>query len=179
MATPGLSSPDPTRGLQTSLQYLKGVGPQRAKLLSRLGLETVEDALFFVPGRHEDRSRLTPFSTLGEGKAQSCSGTIVGISPPPRGNPRAPFAATLRDGSGYLTAVWFNQPYLEKTLKRGQTLVLHGRVARFRNGPLQMQHPDFEIVEEGEDETLHTGRLVPIYRLTRSEERRVGKECRL
>jgi len=166
LATPRPASLESARGLQSPLQYLKGVGPQRAKLLSRLGLETIEDGLFFVPSRHEDRSHLTPFGALGEGKAQSCSGTIVGISPPPRGNPRAPFAVTLRDGTGYLTAVWFNQPYLEKVLKRGQTLVLHGRVARFRNGPLQMQHPDFEIVEEGEDEALHTGRLVPIYGLT-------------
>jgi len=72
----------------------------------------------------------------------------------------------LRDPTGYLTAVWFNQPYLGKVLRRGQTMFLHGRVARFRNGPLQMQHPEYELVEDGEDETLHTGRLVPIYRLT-------------
>ncbi|MBI4588568.1 MAG: ATP-dependent DNA helicase RecG [Candidatus Rokubacteria bacterium] len=162
----GPSSHDAARGLQTPLQYLKGVGPHRAKLLSRLGLGTIEDALFFIPARHEDRSRLTPFSSLAEGKAQSCSGTIVGVSPSPRGNSRTPFSVLLQDPTGYLTAVWFNQPYLEKVLRRGQTLLLHGRVARFRGGPLQMQHPDFEIVEEGEDETLHTGRLVPIYRLT-------------
>ena len=159
-----------TRGLETALQYLKGVGPQRAKLLSRLGLETIEDALFFVPTRHEDRSRLTPFSALSEGKAQSCSGTIVGVSPPPRGKPRSPLSVLFRDGTGYLTAVWFNQPYLgekfNKARERKQRVFLHGRVARFRNGPLQMQHPDYEIVEDGEDETLHTGRLVPVYRLT-------------
>ncbi len=166
MTSPGSSSLDSVRGLQTPLQYLKGVGPQRAKLLSRLGLETIEDALFFVPGRHEDRSRLTPFSALTEGKAQTCSGTVVGISPPPPGRPRMPLAVTLRDSTGYLTAVWFNQPYRKDEFKRGETLILHGRVARFRNGPLQMQHPEAEPVEDGEDETLHTGRLVPIYRLT-------------
>jgi ATP-dependent DNA helicase RecG len=74
---------------------------------------------------------------------------------------------SLRDGTGYLTAAFFNQPYLEKIFKRGQTLILHGRVARFRGGPLQMQHPEYEPVEDGEDETIHTGRLVPIYRLTK------------
>ena len=157
---------DPTRGLETPLQYLKGVGPQRAKLLSRLGLLRIEDALFFVPVRHDDRRRLIPFRSLGEGKAQSCRGRIVGVSPPPRGNPRSPFSVLLRDSTGYLTAVWFNQPYLGKVLRRGQTLLLHGRVARFRGGPLQMQHPEYEIVEDGEDETIHTDRIVPIYRLT-------------
>ncbi|MBI4608618.1 MAG: ATP-dependent DNA helicase RecG [Candidatus Rokubacteria bacterium] len=150
----------------TSLQYLKGVGPQRARLLSRLGLVTVEDALFFAPSRHEDRSHLTPFRSLAPGGAQACSGVIVGLSPPPRGRAKAPFSALLRDSSGYLTAVWFNQPYLDKVLKRGQRLILYGKVLRYRDGPLQLQHPDFEIVEEGDDDTIHTGRLVPIYRLT-------------
>jgi ATP-dependent DNA helicase RecG len=161
---------DAARGLQAPLQYLKGVGPQRAKLLSRLGLETIEDALFFIPGRHEDRSHLTPFSELAEGIAQSCAGTVVRVNPPPRGNRRVPLSVTFRDGAGYLTAVWFNQPYLEekfdKVRERGQRVFLHGRIARFRNGPLQMQHPDYEVVEDDEDETLHTGRLVPIYPLT-------------
>jgi ATP-dependent DNA helicase RecG len=156
----------PASGLSTPLQYLKGVGPKRARLLSRLGLQTVEDALFFVPARHEDRSRLTPFGSLSPGVAQACSGVIVGVSPAPRGNPKAPFSALLRDRSGYLTAVWFNRPYLEKVLKRGQRLILYGKVIRFRSGPLQLQHPDFEIVEDEGDDTLHTGRLVPIYRLT-------------
>ncbi|MBI3028209.1 MAG: ATP-dependent DNA helicase RecG [Candidatus Rokubacteria bacterium] len=164
------ATPDAARGLQAPLQYLKGVGPQRAKLLSRLGLETIEDALFFVPSRHEDRSRLTPFRELAEGIAQSCAGTVARINAPPRGNPRVPLSVTFRDGTGYLTAVWFNQPYLadkfEKASERKQTVFLFGRTARFRNGPLQMQHPDYEVVEEDEDETLHTGRLVPIYRLT-------------
>lgn len=158
------------RGLQAPLQYLKGVGPQRANLLSRLGLETIEDALFFVPGRHEDRSRLTPFREMVEGIAQSCAGAVVRVNAPPRGNPRVPLSVTFRDGTGYLTAVWFNQPYLEETFnkarERNRTVFLHGPVTRYRGGPLQIQPTDYEIVEEGEDETLHTGRLVPIYRLT-------------
>ena len=166
MTPPRRSLSETARGLLTPLQYLKGVGPQRAQLLSRLGLVTVEDALFFVPTRHEDRSRLTPFRSLSPGVAQACSGVIVGVSPPSRGTLKAPFSALLRDSSGYLTAVWFNQPYLEKVLKRGQRLILYGKVTRFRGGPLQIQHPDFEIVEEEDDDTLHTGRLVPIYRLT-------------
>jgi ATP-dependent DNA helicase RecG len=157
---------DPARSLETPLQYVKGVGPRRAALLLKLGLETVEDALYFVPSRHEDRTRLTPLGALSEGAARTCAGTIVGVSPPPRGQSRVPFAVTLGDGTGYLTAVWFNQPYLGKVFARGQQVIVHGRVARFRRGPLQMQHPEYEIVEPGEDETIHAGRLVPVYRLT-------------
>ena len=164
------ATPDAARGLEDSLQYLKGVGPYWAGLLSRLGLETNEDALFFVPARHEDRRHLASFDALTEGSAQSCSGTVAKVNPPPRGNPRVPLSVTLRDATGYLTAVWFNQPYLtdkfEKARERKQTVFLFGRMARFRNGPLQMQQPDHEIVDDRDDETIHTGRLVPIYPLT-------------
>jgi len=155
----------PPAGLETPLQYLKGVGPQRAALLARKGLTTVEDALFFVPLRHEDRTRLTPLRQLEPGRIQTCSGVIVGLSPPPPGRPRVPFTVMLRDESGYATAGWFNAPYLGRVLRRGQRLILHGKVARFKGAPT-LQHPDYEIVESGEDERLHTGRLVPVYSTT-------------
>src|SRR5262245_39619421 len=154
-----------TAGLATSLQYLKGVGPQRAALLAKKGLHTVEDALFFLPLRHEDRTRLTPFQKLQPGQAQTCAGVIVGLSPPPPGRPRVPFSAVLRDESGFATASWFGAAYLGRVLKRGQRLVLHGRVGRFR-GVITLQHPDFEIVEKDDDDRLHTGRLVPVYSTT-------------
>jgi ATP-dependent DNA helicase RecG len=145
---------------------MKGIGPQRARLLAKLGLETVEDALFFLPARHEDRSRLTPFRSLKGGETVTTLGSIAGVSPPPRGRPRAPLAVLLRDATGFLSAVWFNQRYLERVFKRGQRLIVHGKVQRYGGGPLQMQVKDYEIVEDSDDETLHTGRLVPVYGLT-------------
>ena len=157
------SAPPP--GLRTPLQFLKGVGPERAKLLAKKELTTVEDALFFVPLRHEDRTRLTPFRTLQPGQVQTCSGVIVGLSPPPPRRFRVPFTAMLRDESGYATASWFGGGYLGRVLKRGQRLVLHGKVVRYK-GAINLQHPDYEVVEAGEDERLHTGRLVPVYSTT-------------
>ena len=151
--------------LQMALQFVKGVGPQRAGQLERKGLRTVEDALFFVPLRHEDRTRLTPFHALVPGQPATCSGVIVGVSPPPPGRSRVPFTVMLRDASGYATASWFGWRYLTRVLKRGQRLVLHGRVGRYK-GAMVIQQPDYEIVENGEDERLHTGRLVPVYSLT-------------
>ncbi|HSF04259.1 MAG TPA: ATP-dependent DNA helicase RecG [Methylomirabilota bacterium] len=151
--------------LATPLQYLKGVGPRRAALLAKKGLHTVEDALFFIPLRHEDRTRLTPFQKLQPGQAQTCSGVIVGLSPPPPGRARMPFSAVLRDESGFVTASWFKAAYLGRVLKRGQRLVLHGRVGRYR-GATTLQHPDFEIVEHDDEDRLHTGRLVPVYSTT-------------
>ncbi|HEY7365848.1 MAG TPA: ATP-dependent DNA helicase RecG [Methylomirabilota bacterium] len=151
--------------LTTPLQYLKGVGPRRAALLTKKGLHTVEDALFFMPLRHEDRTRLTPFQKLQPGQALTCSGVIVGLSPPPPGRARMPFSVVLRDESGFVTASWFKAAYLGRVLKRGQRLVLHGRVGRYR-GAITLQHPDFEIVENDDEDRLHTGRLVPVYSTT-------------
>src|SRR5436189_2584128 len=151
--------------LRTPLRFLPGVGPRRAAQLERKGLRTVEDALFFLPLRHEDRTRLVPFRALQPGQVATCSGTIVGLSPPPPGRPRAPFVAMLRDESGYAQASWFNGAYLARVFKRGQRLVLHGRVTRFK-GAIVIQQPDYELIESGEDDRLHTGRLVPVYSLT-------------
>src|SRR5437016_14116476 len=104
-------------GLQTALQFVKGVGPQRARQLERKGLETVEDALFSLPLRHEDRTRLTPFSALVPGQAFTSAGEVVGISPPPPGRRRVPLSAMLRDASGYATASWFGGGYMARVLK--------------------------------------------------------------
>ncbi len=158
--------PPSRQGLDTPLRFLSGIGPQRAKLLAKLGLETIEDALFHLPTRHEDRSLFVPLSKIAPGDAVTCAGVIRGVSPPPPGRSRAPLSVLLGDGTGFLPAVWFNQPYLERVFKRGQRLIVHGKVGRYRDGPLQIQVKDYEVVEEGPDETLHTGRLVPVYRLT-------------
>ena len=177
--TPGAAGrragPEAPHPLATALQFVKGIGPQRAKLLANLGLQTVEDALYYLPSRHEDRSQLTPLRSLKPNDVTTVSGTIRAISPPPRGRPRVPLSALLSDGTGFLTCVWFGQAYLERVFQRGQRLIVHGKVQRYRSGPLQMQVKDFEVVEDesGEgaaepgDETLHTGRLVPVYGLTR------------
>jgi ATP-dependent DNA helicase RecG len=153
-------------GLDTPLQFVKGVGPVRARQLSRLGLVSVRDVLLHLPLRHEDRSRLTLLRDLRPDESQTCAGTIVGVSPPPRGRSRAPFRALLRDASGFLSALWFGRPYLDRVLTRGRRVIVHGKVQRTRSGPIEMQVKDYELVDEGEEETLHTGRLVPVYPLT-------------
>ncbi len=159
-------APEVSRGLAAPLQFLTGVGPQRAKLLGRLGLSTVEDALFCLPVRHEDRSHLVPLRSMTAGEARTATGIVAGISPAPRGRPRAPLQVLLRDASGFLNAIWFNQPYLERVFKRGQRLIVHGKVQPYRDRALQMHVKDFEVVEDSVDETLHAGRLVPVYGLT-------------
>jgi len=160
-------APEAAPGTQTALADLQGVGPQRAKLLAKLDLVTIEDALVrHLPLRHEDRSQVIPLGRITVGEARTCAGTIAGISPPPRGRGRMPLVVTIRDASGFLNCAWFNQPYLGRVLKRGQRLIVHGKVQPYGRGPLQMLVKDFELVEDEEDEPLHAGRLVPVYPLT-------------
>jgi ATP-dependent DNA helicase RecG len=152
-------------GLRTPLQFLKGIGPRRAELLARKGLVTVEDALLFAPTRHEDRTRLTPLRALRPGDTVTCAGVIAGISPPPRRS-RQPLKVMLRDLSGFATAVFFGpRAYLARAMTRGQRLILHGKVRHF-DGQITIQEKDWEIVEPGDDDRIHAGRLVPIYSLT-------------
>jgi len=156
----------PGPGLDASLQYLKGVGPQRAEFLARRGLVTAGDALSLFPRRYEDRRELVPFRKLRPGDAQATAGTVWQVVPPPRGRSRVPFKVALRDPSGFLAALWFNQPYLARLFRRGQRVVLYGRVqSSGAGGLLEMVQPEFEILEE-DDGSLHMGRIVPIYPLT-------------
>ena len=157
--------PAPPAGLATSLQYVKGVGPQRAKLLAKKGLATIEDALFFVPTRHEDRTRLTPLRSIQAGQVVTCAGTVAGISPPPPGRTRAPLVLLLRDASGYGTATLFGRGWLTRVLQRGQKVILHGRGARFKDR-ITLQVQDWELVESDDDEPIHAGALVPVYSST-------------
>jgi ATP-dependent DNA helicase RecG len=154
-----------TPDLTTPLQYLKGVGPERAKLLARKELETVEDALFFLPIRHEDRTHLTPLREIRVGEVVTTSGTVAGISPPPPGRNRAPLVLLVRDASGYGTATLFGRGWLTRVLQRGQRLILHGKGARFKD-KITLQVQDWELVESDDDEPIHVGALVPVYSTT-------------
>src|ERR1043166_5905832 len=132
----------------------KGVGPQRAKLLAKKGLSTVEDALFFLPIRHEDRTQLTPLRAIRVGEVVTTSGTVAGISPPPPGRTRAPLVLLLRDASGYGTATLFGRGWLTRVFQRGQRLVLHGKGSRFKD-KVTLQVPDWGLGGSGDAEPLH------------------------
>src|SRR5258708_37818747 len=105
-------------GLTTPLQYVKGVGPHRAKQLERKGLVTVGDALFYLPLRHEDRTRFTPLRAIRPGEVATCSGVVIGISPPPPGRSRHPLQIVLRDESDYATDTVLGHPRLHRTVTR-------------------------------------------------------------
>ncbi|MCX5719500.1 MAG: ATP-dependent DNA helicase RecG [Nitrospirae bacterium] len=151
------------------IQYLKGVGPQRAKLLSRLGIKTLKDALYYLPYRYEDRSNLKKISDLTYGIVETVSGKVVSaeVINLPRRKLKL-FELAVNDGSGLLKGKWFNQPFLKKNFAIGNEVVLCGVV---RKNPywgigFEMDNPEYEIVSDDGDSLIHTNRIVPVYRVT-------------
>ncbi|MCA1560404.1 MAG: ATP-dependent DNA helicase RecG [Acidobacteria bacterium] len=159
--------------LETPLQFLKGVGPRRAADLKRVGLSTVEDLLYRFPTRYEDRAGFRTIAELRPGAAASIAGEIVSCGIRPTRRPRFKiFEMLVRDRTGSLRAVWFNQPFLGDVFKPRQRVILFGKLELTSHG-LQIQNPQYEILKddagtdgEGQDDTLHTGRIVPVYERT-------------
>ncbi|NLK43434.1 MAG: ATP-dependent DNA helicase RecG [Tissierellia bacterium] len=148
--------------LSTNIQYLKGVGPKRASKLRKLGINTIEDLLFYVPREYDDRSQ---FKTLREctiGEKASLEVEILG-----EGNVIRPrknltiLKIPIRDNSnnGYL--VWFNQEYLKNKFYIGEKLVVNGKINRI-GGEIQIVNPIFEKMGRKDK----VGRIMPIYPLT-------------
>ena len=167
---------------ETSVQYLKGVGPARKKFMSQLGVETLEDLLYFFPRRYEDRRNLIPISQIKEGEIHTVSGTITKVSGHQAWYTKKHVVSiVISDESGFLNAVWFNQGYMARYFKVGQNIVLHGKMAKYKD-EFQMVSPEYEIIDEDEEgENLSIGRIVPMYPLTKELTqrylRRVIKGC--
>jgi ATP-dependent DNA helicase RecG len=191
------------------------VGPRRAADLERVGLHTVEDLLYRFPIRYEDRSRFQTIASLRPGTTASVVGEVVACGVRPTRRPRFKiFELLLRDPTGALRAIWFNQPFLNDVFRPHQRVILFGKLELTPHG-LQMQSPQYEILPENRedgaeppiinpggvqgappirsersgasrnglaerrepggvqgappiinDDTLHTGRIVPVYEKT-------------
>jgi ATP-dependent DNA helicase RecG len=168
--------------LDTPLQFLKGVGPRRAADLQRVGLSTVEDLLYRFPVRYEDRGSFVTIASLRPGQAASIAAEVVGCGIRPTRRPRFKiFELLVRDQTGSLKAVFPNQSFLNDVFRPHQRVILFGKLELTAYG-MQFQNPQYEILkaegedpaetappgEKAEDDTLHTGRIVPVYEKTGS-----------
>ena len=156
----------PPLTLETSLQYVKGVGPRKAESLALKGYRTVEDLLFHLPFRYEDRSNFATIDSLRPGSRATISGRVISsVLKRTRKPGFTIFEAVVDDGTGGLALVWFNQPYLRDIIKTGRDVILYGEVgiSRYRARVAQMENPQYEIVADDGAEAIHTGRVVPIY----------------
>jgi len=150
--------------LHAPVQYVKGIGPQRAEALSKVGVRTAEDLLLHLPMRYEDRRSFARVADLRPGMRVSVSGEIA-VAGLRRARRLTIYEVRLDDGSGRLKAIFFNQPYLRETLARGKKVVFYGLVERdaLASRLLVMRSPQWEVVEQDEHGGIHTGRLVPVY----------------
>ncbi|WP_069804305.1 ATP-dependent DNA helicase RecG [Thermogemmatispora onikobensis] len=151
--------------LTTDVSAIHGVGPTVATRLHSLGIRTVGDLLFYFPREHRDYSKLLSIAELPFDELVTTRGLIWEVKTSRTGSGRTRTVATLSDGTGRLSAVWFNQPYLQKQLSeaRGEWLVVTGVKQRFGN-KVTFTVRSHELPEKGE--LLNTGILVPIYSLT-------------
>ena len=158
--------------LETHVQFLKSVGPARARALDRLGIATVGDLLGHYPRRYFDRSATVPIARARPGAEATILGEVLTAGDRRTRTGGSLLTVSLGDDSGVLFAVWFNQKFLKNQFRPGRKVMASGLVQRHQ-GRLQMAHPDFEILDDpegadgdGAPAGLHTGRLVPVYGLT-------------
>ncbi len=160
---PGAKTSQTPAALNASLTVLQGVGPRHAETLSKLGLHTLGDMLYYFPRRYEDYSQLKPIKSLWYGEQLTVIGTIQSVHTRPiRGGKAQIVEAILSDTTGALRLTWFNQPWMANRLKEGVQISVSGKVEQYL-GRLVMNNPDWELVDV---ENLHTNRIVPIYPLT-------------
>jgi ATP-dependent DNA helicase RecG len=152
--------------LNSPIQFVKGVGPKLAKLLSKKGISTVEDALYFLPRDYEDRRKLTSLAALKPGTFAVIFAKVDSVRPQRMGR-KCRLEVTLTDSTGSINLFWFHAyPALLEEFQIGNDYVVAGEVRASSKG-LQIAHPEFERVQELKNGkpviSINFGRIVPIY----------------
>jgi ATP-dependent DNA helicase RecG len=167
--------------MDSPVQYIKGIGPRRAEALAAKGLQTLEDLIYYLPFRYEDRSNPRRIAELQPGEMATLICEVRG-SALLRTRRMPIFEMTVGDIGdtappvfgkrvrNTIKCMWFNARYLEGRFKPGQVLALYGKVeADDWHGGLKIMQPQIEILGQSGDEeqdlpaSLETGRIVPIY----------------
>src|SRR5215470_11097822 len=152
--------------LDSDVQYVKGVGPRRASLLTSRGIRTVEDLLLHIPKAYQDRANFVPLSSLNVGQDAAVHARVYRsrvIQTRTRGKI---LDVILTDNSSFVHAKWFHGAYLQtRDFNAGRELVLYGRVDFDRyESKFVFFNPEFELIDESDETTsLDIGRYVPIY----------------
>lgn len=143
---------------------VKGVGPRRAALLENLGITTVADLLKHFPRSYHDRRTIGCIADLKQGDRVTIRAEVVSTNVTYLRRRMCLAKALLKDGSGTIWAAWFNQPYMTRVMRPGSTAFFTGEVIKY--GGLQLRNPEYEFMPEAEQDTIHMGRIVPMYRVT-------------
>lgn len=149
--------------INNPITFLPGVGDSFAKRLEKLNIHTIQDLLKHFPTRYDDLSKISTISQLAPDRVACIKAKIINFQNIKTKSSLTLQKATLEDATGETVATWFNQPFLNSVIKRGDEFFFAGKVTQFRN-QFALTSPDFEPVREV---PLHTGRIIPIYNETR------------
>jgi ATP-dependent DNA helicase RecG len=151
--------------LARPVTVLAGVGPERAAQLARLEIRTIEDLLLHRPSRYEDRRQLRPIAQLRLDDPATTRGTVVALGVKWFAkHTKSIFELILDDGTSRLHCRWWNLPYMEKYFAVGDEVIVFGKLVALK--PRTLDHPETEVLEDGEEDFIHFNRLTPIYPLT-------------
>ena len=160
---PARNAGDP---LRQPVSTVWGVGEERVKLLARLGIFTVEDLLLHKPRRYEDRRKFLPIRDLKLKEAATVRGKVVAAGVKRfRQGARTMFECVFDDGTALLHCRWWQaQSWMPDWYVVGREFLIFGKPDSLK--PRNMDHPETELVEPGEDEFIHVNRIVPVHPLT-------------
>lgn len=162
-AKPGKRKRPASYDLETPLQFVKGIGPKKATVLSRIGLEKLGDLLYYFPRDYEDRRKQWRIEELYPGASATIMARVVKTDLARLPGNRSLLTVKVTDGSGAIDIKWWNQPYLEERLAQGAMLLVSGKVVNFQ-GRLEISSPEYEFAEDFDG--VNYDRIVPIYPLT-------------
>jgi ATP-dependent DNA helicase RecG len=162
------------KNLQTLMQFIKGVGPKLTELLAKRGVTTVEDALYLLPHRYEDRRDVQNVAGLRPGLTEVFSGKVLSADVMSTRGGRRFFEALVADDTGSITLKWFNSnpTFMKRVWKVGRVGLFTGEVSQF-GYQREVHHPEVEWLEDGKSvadilaaDPVNFGRIVPVYPLT-------------
>ena len=163
-----MSAPNPSVDILTldaPVTKLPGVGPERAAQLARLRLATVRDLLRHAPRRYEDRRHLLTIRELRQGQPAATRGRIVALGTKYyQKRTKSIFEIILDDGTARLHCRWWNLPFMENYFSVGDEVMVYGKPLSVK--PRTIDHPESEVIEAGEELSIHIDRVAPIYPLT-------------
>ena len=136
--------------LKDSVQYIKGVGPKKAQILSRMGIDNIYDLLTYYPYRYQDQSSITDIADLEVGTVANVAGTVAAVRDKSSRRGMKMLIVLVRDNTGVIQVTWFNQQYLKNKLKPGTAIFLHGKItyAYGGQGQLAMQVMNYDLGSE-------------------------------
>ena len=154
--------------LDDPIQFIKGVGPKKALLLEKLQLTTIEDFLYFLPFRYEDRRQIKNISTLMPGEFATFMAEVLNASVIYMGRRKRVFEVIFQDETGTTRAKWFrfNETYMLGKFKTGEKIIVSGKPTTNKRSGLEIVHPDTERVAGDATISLEIGKIVPVYHTT-------------